>query len=108
MVQVVKLRVAARHGDLVPVMRAHADVHRADGEQFGVLAVDQVPCGIVAGPAHPVADPEDHRPGLIEVEPVADVAGRVDAPLPAVGMRQQHAPRRPESPALGRRRRPWP
>ena len=92
MVQMVQLRVVARHGDLAAVLRPHPDIHRADGEHFGMLAVDQAAGRIVAGPACMVACFEDHRRGLVEVEPVADVAGRVDPPLPAVGMRQQHTP----------------
>ena len=59
-VQMVQLRVVTPHGDLTPVLSLYPDVHRADGEHLGVLAVDQTARGVVAGPAHLVAGPQNH------------------------------------------------
>ena len=50
-----------------------------------MFAVDQATRRIVAGPAHPVSCLQHHRPGLEEVEAVADVAGGVDGALLAAG-----------------------
>jgi len=87
----VKVRIVSRQGELAPVLDPQAHIHRANGQHPCLFAVDQAACGVVAGPAHTVAGSQHHRMRLEEVEPVADVAGRVDPALPAVGMREQNA-----------------
>ena len=62
----------------------------ADPQHVGPLAVDQPPPVVVARPAERVPRPDADRARLEQVQPVAEVARRVDPPRLAVRMGQRH------------------
>ena len=86
-----QLRVVPAQHEHAPVLGADPHVLRSDRDDVGALAVDEPALVVVACPAHGIAGLEQDRLGLVELEPIAEVARGVDPAGPAVGMLESYA-----------------